>query len=127
MGFEITLDRKTTCGAIAGKGKIKNAKLKMQKEQIARPIFFTFYFLLFTLTKPTLTVGAFLALHLLLAYWSPWCVWGADLLTFYPAWAHLLFASLSALLLIPRSRSWALDWLSRIPDLWECTHRSRAV
>ena len=65
--------------------------------------------------KSQIVVAAFLALHLLLAYWRGFCVWGGDLLAFYPTWVQGLFVILSVLLLIPAVQQGVVNGLTRFP------------
>ena len=63
------------------------------------------------LVRPTLVVGSFLTLHLLLGIWYPLCMWGGDMLAFYPVWIQSLFVFTSALLLIPATRRALVGWI----------------
>ena len=72
--------------------------------------------------KSQIVVAAFLALHLLPAYWRPFCVWGGDLLAFYPMWVQGLFVILSVLLLIPAVQQGVVNGLTKFPPAinpWE--------
>ncbi len=68
------------------------------------------------LTRPTIVAAAFLALHVLLAHWRPLPFWGADLLTYHPAWVQSLFALAGVLLLIPPVRLRLLKALEKFPS-----------
>ncbi len=77
----------------------------------------------------TVVVGLFLALHVVLAYWRPVPLWGADMLAYYPMWVHGLFILLCALLLIPLTREGLIGWLARWPaalDPWR-SHRATVI
>ena len=64
-------------------------------------------------------VGAFLALHLLLVFWRPNPLWGADLLFYVPTPARGLFILLAVLLFIPGFRRQTRAWLCALPfTLW---------
>ena len=79
------------------------------------------------LSRLTVAVGCLLVLHLLLAYWSPFCVWGGDLLAFCPEWTRGLFLVAGGLLLIPHSRQRMLNGMARIfapLDLWGASWKS---
>ena len=52
------------------------------------------------LTIVSLTAGAFLALHVILPYWRPHCLWGLDMLAYLPGWAWWAFAISGASLLV---------------------------
>ncbi len=65
------------------------------------------------LTRPTLVVGAFLALHVLLPFIHP--AWGGDLLAYHPAWVQGLFILAGLLLLLPAIRRRLLDGMARTP------------
>lgn len=69
--------------------------------------------------QATLLVGAFLGLHLILAYWRPAGLWGADMLAYYGIGAQVAFAGLSTVLLVPHSRRWLLDVFARVGDRFE--------
>ena len=62
-------------------------------------------------------VAGFLGLHLLLAYGSPGCLWGGDLLRYYPVWAQGLFAVLGGALLVPGMRDRVVRGLSGMPGV----------
>ncbi len=68
------------------------------------------------LSRPTAIAAAFLALHVLLAYWRPLPFWGADLLAYYPAWVQGLFAVAGVLLLIPAVRQRLIDSIAKLPS-----------
>ncbi len=58
--------------------------------------------------RASLVAGVFLALHLLLAFWSPLSLWGIDFLAFYETFYLPIFVVLSLALLIPGTRRFLL-------------------
>ncbi len=67
------------------------------------------------ISRASLVAGTFLALHIGFAFWHPLPMWGIDLLAYAPAWAQVLFACLSILLLLPTVRTRLLTAI-RLPD-----------
>ena len=61
-------------------------------------------------------VAGFLGLHLVLPYWDPLCLWGADMLRYQGRWSFTLFLILSVLLLLPGIRQRLLACISFIPS-----------
>ena len=60
--------------------------------------------------QPATVAAAFLGLHVLLAFWRPNPIWGADLLYYYPDSLRAVFVLLAILVLLPgvRARVYAL-------------------
>ena len=59
-----------------------------------------------------MSVGIFLALHIVVVFWDPLCAWGVNQLRYYSiGWVMLAFVA-SALILRRRSRDRAIEWIS---------------
>jgi hypothetical protein len=69
------------------------------------------------LTLPTVIVGLFLGLHVLIAFRHPASAWGLDMLAYLPASVHGVLVLLSILLLLPSARQRLIHALSRWPGV----------
>ena len=69
--------------------------------------------------NPAIIAAVFLGLHILLLFWRPNPIWGADLLFYMPAPVQGLFVLLAVLLFIPGLRRQIRAWIAALPfALW---------
>ena len=61
--------------------------------------------------RPISVVSCFLALHLLLAYWDPLCLWGANMLAYTSTRGLIFFMLLSLIILLPPIRTLLINTL----------------
>ena len=61
-------------------------------------------------------VASFLALHVLLSIWDPFCFWGMSTLAYLPPWVTLLFLGASVLLLVPSIQDRVAQAIAGLPS-----------
>lgn len=72
-----------------------------------------------TFRQPATVAAVFLGLHILLLFWRPNPMWGADLLFYMPAPVQGIFVLLAVLLFIPGFRGWIRSLVCALPfTLW---------